>query len=219
MTLHKFYRFAISCHYPNICPVCEKVIEHNDDFCDRCRNKMTMFYDDFHIEHSDAFVAYCYYEGKIRNAIRKYKITPIGNSYYAFAFGIVQALRRKQLTDGIDGVVYIPMTRDDFEDRGYNQVELMAKEIHFLLDIPVIDALEKHKATKSQKSLNGEERKTNVSGAFRVKTGIDLKGKKLLLIDDVCTTGSTLSEAARILKDEGASEVITAAFAKTMNRT
>ena len=111
------------------------------------------------------------------------------------------------------------MTRDDFEDRGYNQVELMAKEIHFLLDIPVIDALEKHKATKSQKSLNGEERKTNVSGAFRVKTGIDLKGKKLLLIDDVCTTGSTLSEAARILKDEGASEVITAAFAKTMNRT
>ncbi len=177
-----------------------------------------MFYDEFHIEYADAFVAYCCYEGKIRNAIRKYKITPIGNSYYAFAFGIVQALRRKQLTDGIDGVVYIPMTRDDFEDRGYNQVELMAKEIHFLLDIPVIDALEKYKATKSQKSLNAGERKTNVSGAFRARFEADIKGKKLLLIDDLCTTGNTLSEAARILKEAGASEVIAAAFAKTMNQ-
>ena len=110
------------------------------------------------------------------------------------------------------------MTRDDLEDRGYNQVELMANEIHFLLDIPVIDALEKLKATKSQKTLNAEERKTNISGAFRTKTGIDLKGKKLLLIDDLCTTGNTLSEAARALKEVGASEVITAAFAKTMNK-
>ncbi len=175
-----------------------------------------MFNDDFYIEYADVFVAYCCYEGKIRHAIRKYKISPIGNSYYAFAFGIVQALRRNQLTSGIDGVVYIPMTRDDFEDRGYNQVELMAKEIHFLLNIPVIDALEKFKATKSQKALNAAERKTNISGAFRIKSDADIKGKKLLLIDDVCTTGSTLSEAARILREAGASEVIAASFAKTI---
>ncbi len=177
-----------------------------------------MFVDEFDIEFTDAFVAYCYYEGKVRYAIRKYKVTPIGNSYYAFAFGIVQALRRKQLTKGIDAVVYIPMTEEDYEERGYNQVELMANEVHHLLKIPVIGLLEKCKRTKSQKTLNATERSVNVSGAFRVKSDIEIKGKKLLLIDDLCTTGNTLSEAARILKEAGAGEVIAAAFAKTRDR-
>ena len=218
MSLHEFYRLAISFLYPNICPCCETVIEHDDDFCDRCRRKMNMFIDDFQIDNVDDFVAYCYYEGKVRHAIRKYKVTAVGNSYYAFAFGIVQALRRKQLTAGIDCIVFIPMTRDDLEDRGYNQVELMAKEIHHLLNIPVINALEKTKETKSQKSLNASDRKINITGAFSVRSGIDIKGKNLLLIDDLCTTGNTLSEAARVLKEAGSGRIIAASFAKTRNQ-
>lgn len=176
---------------------------------------MIMFHGDFHIEHVDQFVAYCYYEGKVRHALRKYKITAKGNSYYAFAFGIVQALRRKKLTSGLDGVVYIPMTKAAEKERGYNQVELMAKEIHHLLKIPVYKPLVKIRTTKSQKSLTAAARSTNIKGAFSIVSEEDVKGKKLLLIDDLCTTGNTLSEAARVLKEAGASEVIAASFAKT----
>lgn len=175
--------------------------------------------EEFHIDNVDRFVAYCYYEDRIRYAIRKYKITAIGNSYYAFAFGIVQALRRKELTSGLDGVVYIPMTKIAEKNRGYNQVELMAREVHHLLNIPVLNALTKIRATRSQKSLKAATaRKANVKGAFSINTAVDVKGKRLLLIDDLCTTGNTLSEAARVLKEAGAAEVIAASFAKTMNK-
>ncbi len=218
MTIHEFYRLFISFIYPNICPCCEEIIEHDDDFCDRCRNKITMCYDSFDVDYADSFVAYCYYEGKIRHAIRKFKITAAGNSYYAFAFGIVQALRRNNLTDGIEAVVYIPMTDEDYEERGYNQVELMAKEIHHLLKIPVCNALKKRRMTKSQKSLNAAERKTNVTDAFEINSSVNIEGKKLLVIDDLCTTGNTLSEACRILKKAGASQIIAAAFAKTRKK-
>lgn len=215
MTLHELYRFVINIIYPNICPCCEEIIDWDEDFCDRCRKKFMMCNEEFHIDNVDRFVAYCYYEGKIRYAIRKFKITSIGNSYYAFAFGIVQALRRKELTKGIDGVVYIPMTRIAEENRGYNQVELIAREVHHLLNIPVLSALVKTRATRSQKSLNAKARKINIKGAFFANTEIDIKGKRLLLIDDLCTTGNTLAEAARILKDAGAVEIIAATFAKT----
>lgn len=218
MTLHEVYRFLISYIYPNICPCCEEIIEHDEDFCDNCKNKMSLFYGEFNIEHADNFVAYCYYEGRVRYAVRKYKFTACGNSYFAFAFGIVQALRRKQLTGGIDGVVYIPMTKEAVKERGYNQVELMARELHHLLKIPVCNALIKSKTTRSQKTLNAAERKTNVKGVFTINPAIDVKGKKLLLIDDLCTTGNTLSEAARVLKEAGAREVIAASFAKTRDK-
>ncbi len=219
MNRHEIYRLIISYIYPNVCPCCEEIIEHDDDFCDRCRNKLIMYNDEFKINHADHFVSYCYYEGKIRYAIRKYKITPSGNSYYAFAFGIVQALRQKKLTGNIDAVVYMPMTKDDLFERGYNQVKLMAKEVHFLLNIPVYNALLKVKSTKSQKSLNSSERKTNIIGAFSINPKVSVEDKTILLIDDLCTTGSTLSEAARVLKEAGAKKVIAASFSKTRKAT
>jgi hypothetical protein len=116
MTLHELYRFAISFLYPNICPVCENVIEYDDDFCDRCRSKMTMFYDDFHIENSDAFVAYCYYEGKIRNAIRKYKI------FTFFQILIYRLDERHPKTVGVGAICLqiISSTRFDLNYKGFH---------------------------------------------------------------------------------------------------
>ncbi|MBO5378048.1 MAG: ComF family protein [Ruminiclostridium sp.] len=215
MKLHNIYRFFINIIYPNICPCCETIIEYDGDFCDKCRNKILPYDSDFIIKHVDEFTAYCYYEGIIRHAIRKYKITAKGNSYYAFAFSIAQTLRRKRLTNGLDGIVYIPMTKAAQNERGYNQVKLMAKELHSLLDIPVYDALVKIRNTKSQKSVSAEARRSNLKNAFAISDKVDIKGKRLLLIDDVCTTGNTISEAARILKEAGADMVIAASFAKT----
>ncbi|MBO5384142.1 MAG: ComF family protein [Ruminococcus sp.] len=215
---HEVYRFLINFLYPNICPCCEEIIDYNDDFCDKCRNQIVLYNDEFSVVNADHFVAYCAYKGKIRNAIRIFKYEPCGNSYYAFAFGIVQALRRNQLTNGIDAVTFIPMIKSDERKRGYNQTKLMAKEIHYLLDIPCIDVLQKIRRTKKQKSMKASERFSNVDGAFDIKPcKYDIKGKCILVIDDLCTTGSTLSEASRVLKSAGAKTVIAASFAKTSN--
>lgn len=220
-TPHETYRYFINLIYPNICPCCEEIIDFDEDFCDKCRNKLVLYEDDFIIENADYFTAYCVYEGKIRKSIKKFKYDPCGNSYYAFAFCIVQSLRRKQLTSFIDAVTFIPMTKEDRKKRGYNQTQLIAKEIHYLLDIPCIDILEKTRSTKEQKSLSAKERRLNVKDAFSIKNDkklkFDITGKCILVIDDLCTTGSTLSEASRVLKESGAEKVIASSFAKTKN--
>ena len=107
------------------------------------------------------------------------------------------------------------MTREEQRKRGYNLVKLIAKEIHYLLDIPCVGALSKIKKTQKQKALLSAERKVNVVNAFKAVDKVNLKGKCVLVVDDLCTTGATLSEAARALKDGGAEKVIAASFAKT----
>lgn len=91
--------------------------------------------------------------------------------------------------------------------RGYNQSELLAREISRRLDIPVIDALKKDKQTNRQVELKGKARRENLVGVFRIKPKIDIKKKTIILVDDVYTTGSTLNECAKVLKTAGAKEV------------
>lgn len=216
MSPREAYRFFISFVYPNICPLCNEVIEYDEDFCSECKELIVPYEDDFSIRYVDVFISCCIYTGKIRNVLRKFKYDSCGNTYYAFAFNIVQEIYLKQLASEIDAVVYIPMTKEDEKKRGYNQTKLIANEVHYLLDIPCVNALSKIKETKSQKSLGEKERLSNMEGAFSIRNSkIDVNNKCILIIDDLCTTGSTLSEAAKILKEAGAKKVIAATFAKT----
>ena len=217
MTPHEAYRYFINIIFPNICPCCEEIIDYDEDFCESCTDKIVRCSDERHIEYADEFVAYCYYEKGARAAILKFKKDACGNSYYAFASAIVKALQEKQLLSQIDVVVYLPMSKKEEKSRGYNLVKLIAKEIHYMLEIPCVNALYKTRTTFKQKELNGRDRKTNLIGAYKVFDNVELNGKCVLVVDDLCTTGSTLSEAARALKDGGAEKVIAATFSKTKN--
>ena len=118
----------------------------------------------------------------------------------------------------------IPLTKKKLKQRGFNQSEEIAKELSSLLKIPlgdedkslsspfanarvINDVLIKTKETPSQVELSGREREENVRGAFVCKNPEAVRGKKILLIDDVFTTGSTMEECARVLKDAGAKDV------------
>lgn len=215
MTPHEAYRYLINFIYPNVCPCCDEIIDHYEDFCDNCHKEINRDTEIINIKHADEFIAYCVYEKSVKSAILKLKIDARGNSYYAFACGIVKALREKGLDETIDMVTYIPMTKEDEKARGYNLVKLIAKEIHYLLEIPCVNALIKVKKTEKQKALTSDKRVLNVFGAFEPNFKVDLKGKCVLVVDDLCTTGSTLSEAARALKNGGARKIIAASFAKT----
>jgi competence protein ComFC len=113
--------------------------------------------------------------------------------------------------------VPIPLSKIKFNKRGYNQAEILAKELSKRFGIPMIDYLIRVKDTKSQVGLKKEERKENIKGAFKVKIinqKLDLKNLIVILVDDVLTTGSTLSEAGKVLKQNGAQEVWALALAK-----
>ncbi len=108
----------------------------------------------------------------------------------------------------IDYISYVPMHKSKPKLRGFNQNFLLAKGLSKKLNIPLgKNILLKIKDTKSQSSLNKRDRLLNLKDAFEVSNKAEIKSKNILLIDDIFTTGSTVSECARCLKTAGANKV------------
>lgn len=129
---------------------------------------------------------------------------------------ILKPLQGKQVQDDIF-LVPIPLSPAKYRKRGYNQAEILAKELSKKFDFPSLNLLERVKETKSQVGLDKEERKENVKGAFDINIKnkkLNLKNKNFILVDDVLTTGSTFSEACLALKHAGAGKIWALAFAK-----
>jgi ComF family protein len=156
----------------------------------------------------DGLLAYAYHGGPLRQAIHQFKYEDLRS--LAGPLG-------KLMGDGwavlappnleIDAIVPIPLHPARQRQRGYNQSALLARELGAALTRPVVEnALMRAKATAPQVELNAEERRANVQGAFQC-TGSALYGKRVLLVDDVCTTGCTLESACAALRAAGARSV------------
>jgi ComF family protein len=118
---------------------------------------------------------------------------------------LAEAYRRFQLT--VDVIMPVPLHSSRLRERGYNQSELLAKALSFLLDLPITSrALQRTRYTKSQMTLGFDERHQNVAEAFACESFAGT-GQTVLLIDDVCTTGSTLDACADALKKKGVAAV------------
>jgi len=114
----------------------------------------------------------------------------------------------------IDCVTYVPLHKTRERQRTYNQSCLLAGEIADRLDGKVADCLERVQVTESQTHLTAAEREANVRDKFAVKRSYVLKGQRVLLVDDVMTTGATVNECARVLKESGAREVLVLTVAR-----
>ena len=99
-----------------------------------------------------------------------------------------------------EAIVFIPSSKRALKDRGFNQCEFLAKEISRRSDIKIYKDIIKAKNIKEQKTLSKEDRIKNVKDAFKIKDKNNIKGKKIILLDDVITTGATLFECEKILK-------------------
>lgn len=118
---------------------------------------------------------------------------------------------------GVDVIIPIPLHYTRMIKRRYNQSALLAKELNKLCGIPVdLAGVVRHRKTKPQVEFSGHERIKNVKGAFRVKHPDKLCGKRVLLIDDVMTTGSTLKECALAILEAGAASVDTLTVARVI---
>ncbi len=116
----------------------------------------------------------------------------------------------------VDAVVPVPLHWKRYLNRGFNQAELLAKCLARHLNVPCFDVLGRRKSTKQQAKLAKSDRQRNLSRAFFIKNSTNVRKRAILLVDDVMTTGSTLSAAASVLKRAGASKVYVFALAKRL---
>ncbi len=135
-----------------------------------------------------------------------------------FAQEMAEAVRRAYGDLAFSCVVPVPMTAAREKERGGNPAALLARELAEQLALPYAEPLIKIMDTHEQKGLSAAQRRGNLIGVFDVRGGADVRGMRLLLVDDVITTGSTLDECAKMLKLYGAREVWAACLAGTRAR-
>lgn len=203
-----------------VCPYCEKAVTPSGSACQRCKNKL--FYKNISFP-LDALVSSAKYgESGLSKAIHLYKYNFISDLSEILGRIVTKALIRNNCTLP-DAIIPVPLHRRRLHWRGFNQSELLAEYISLNLApgmaIPVFSDLlsRKHHTKPQMKIKNYAERQKNIKGAFEIKSADCLplfKDKNILLIDDICTTGATLFECGKILKQNGAKAVFGAVIAR-----
>lgn len=140
------------------------------------------------------------YEGIIRKIILDYKFNEKSYTYLTFTKFILKNKNVFEKIKSYDTIIPVPISKKRYKERGYNQSYLIAKEIAKNTDLEILNnCLIKTKNIIEQSKLNKEERKINIQGVYEIKNSALIKNKKILLIDDIYTTGSTVNECSKIL--------------------
>lgn len=227
----------LSAVFPQRCAMCDRLILPDSLICDECEEKSAQ------LRVGEDFCRFCgaekefcscrgtasgingvcavfYYENEARRAIGEFKFGS-QRSKGRF-FGEEMAKRAAVCFPDVnfDIVTCVPLSKKGMKMRGYNQSEILAKSVSHTLGVKYSDTLEKTAEIPSQHTLSAEQRKGNVLGAYEVLGGAQnsLCGKRVLLCDDIRTTGSTLGECARVLRDAGSAEVYCVCAAVTRRK-
>ncbi|MGN0402320.1 MAG: ComF family protein [Acetatifactor sp.] len=182
---------------PPWCMKCGKKVEEGEEYCVDCSRKDHLY------DRGRALYEY----GSAAESIYRFKYG--GRREYAEFYGSEMAEFLGDFIRNVapDALVPIPLHRNRKIQRGYNQAELLAKAMGRSLDVPVYpNLLERVKNTVPQKKLNPHERQNNLKKAFNI-TRNDVKLKVIMVIDDIYTTGATIDEAARALREAGAEKI------------
>lgn len=209
-------RALLALLYPPKCPFCGRVLEPREDgLCSRCRRTLPWTDGRPHsVDFCDGCLSPLWYRDGVRRAVHRYKF-----SHARAHAGLLGALMAQCLHDRwsgqVDAVVWVPLSKKHRRRRGYDQAELLARRVGELEGLPVLDALEKARDTATQSRLERDaQRRANVLGAYRVREGAELTGLRLVLVDDVVTSGATLSECASCLRMAGAESVAALTLAR-----
>ncbi len=145
------------------------------------------------------------YEGLYRDIFLKFKFAGDYALGHIIGMAAAEYFRGMELKNQYDFIVPVPLSKERMNQRGYNQTEIITRYIADAIGIPVKKLLVRKKHCVAQSKLWGTERAKNVIGAFAVNS--DLSGKRIILTDDIFTTGSTVNECARVMKAAGAKEI------------
>ena len=202
--------------FPPKCVLCRNLLEKEQtDLCHHCRIHAPVAPSTHKkIPHLDRWTAVWYYEDTVRSSIIRFKFHNARS--YALAYGrfLSMKLLEEEMTD-FDILTWVPVSPLRRLKRGYDQVELLAQAVGQELDTEPMPLLRKIRNAPPQSGISGDAaRRANVLGAYRVTDPDALRDKRILLLDDVITTGATASECARVLLTAGAKSVNCAAVAR-----
>jgi ComF family protein len=194
--------FCISCRTPFV----NRFPLDSEGRCALCRSGLRAF---------DAAYSFGSYAGGLRRLIHLLKYDRVRTLAAPLSLYLLRSLPRD---DTFDFIVPVPLHWRRRWKRGFNQSELLARALSRSTGIPVNQALRRSKSGRTQAGLSNSARRRNVNQAFRCNSGEALRGKRILLIDDVMTTGSTATACARALKSAGASRVALLTLARADRR-
>lgn len=200
--------------FPGRCPFCRK-LSQNGAVCPACRKALPVVTGKdacLSLRGAGRCAAALYYEGAVRQAILRYKFGGRRGSCAAFGELVAQCAA-EHFAGEFDTVTWVPVSRKRLRRRGYDQAGLIAGEAAKLWDTRAVPLLKKTRDTPAQSKKDAAARRANVLGAFAPQNEEKIKGSRILLIDDVRTTGATLGECAGVLRRAGAAEVVCAVLA------
>ncbi len=206
----QFAKAILDFLFPPRCEVCKSL--GPDVFCPICKSKISYL-------KPSAFVhSVGIYEDPLSKAIIKFKYKkktamsrPLGELMAKYIKNFVDTSR-------LDFFTPVPLHHKRYHERGFNQSDLLCQELSRHFGIPTLSGLlHRVRETKPQFDLHPKERFKNVMGAFAVSGDRYIKGKKLMLVDDIYTTGSTVSECTRVLKESGAEQVHILTLSRAIN--
>jgi len=204
---------------PEVCGVCESICDNS--LCKRCelelqRYKIEAFFN-INNKYFDEFMCLYRYEGLIRNMIIKCKFNDKPYIYRTFAKEMINSIKLYENIIKCDIILPVPIHRNRELERGYNQTyiicKMLSKEFNKKLSPNI---LQKPINNKPQSGLNKTQRKQNVLGVYKINNRYinQINQKNILLVDDVYTTGATVNECSKILKQFGANKITVLVVAK-----
>lgn len=216
--------FISSIFYPNRCIFCGELMPPLENLCDGCSENLPWIKGEIcpncgsakedctcgkrHGNYYDGVASVFYYRDNVRECIHRFKFGGDKYAYRELSFLMSDCFRERYSDISFDYIVYVPMDRKRQKKRGYNQSELMARELSELLTIPFgKNLIEKIFPTDVQHECTELERRGNLLGAFDINPDYDVNGKTFLLVDDVKTSGATLNECGKMLYLRGADKV------------
>lgn len=223
--INDVYKYILSQFFPQRCIFCDEVIAPFSHICDSCDESIPRIDGEIcrlcgalksdcvcegrHGNYYDGIAAPLYYEENVKRCIHGFKFYDERLNYEGLGDLMTQAMTKYYADIDFDYITYIPIRKKNLTKRGYNQSRLLAERVSKNSGIPLgEEMLVKIYDTPCQRGISELERKGNVAGVFAVDTDkYDIDNKNILLVDDVKTTGTTLSECGKMLYLAGANKV------------
>lgn len=206
--------------FPPKCILCGKLLTDGEtDLCRACRvDSPECAKNNLKFSFLDSWAAVWYYEGNIRKSLHRFKFSRA--RHYAAPYGRLLAMKlQREYPEGFDLLTWVPVSRWRKFTRGYDQVELLAHAVGAELGMEPVRTLRKLRNNRPQSGISGlAKRRANVLGVYRIVEPEQVRDKRILLLDDIITTGATAGECARVLLTAGAREVHCGCIAAAIHR-
>lgn len=198
----------LSVIFPNRCPYCGKIIKFGLTECEECYYELDKTPKISHTDAGITCISPFFYDSRVRRSILNYKFKGISFNAKSYAKAICSAIESTGTADDFDIITFVPLSKLRENERGFNQSRKVAEMVGEYFDKPCRTLLEKTKNNKNQHDLNLQQRRENVRGVYSICKKADIKAKRILLIDDIVTTGNTMAECCNVLRAEGAGSIM-----------